>query len=58
MVKVALIEFEKGWGSRVDEIREFDTKELAESFIWEFNSKNTAEVTPDWYMVARLVNEQ
>lgn len=57
MVKVALIEFEKGWGSKVDEIREFDTKELAQAFIEEFNSKNTAEVIPDWYMVARLVNE-
>lgn len=59
-VKVELVEYEKGWDSKVDEVKEFfdnedkTAKQLAEEFIKEYNSKNTAEKTPDWYMIARL----
>lgn len=52
MFKAALLEFERGWGSRVDEIREFETEEERDRFIAEFNAKNTADVAPDWYMIA------
>ncbi len=54
MLKVYLIESERGWGSRVDEVLEFDSKEEAEAYIKEFNSKNTASSVPDWYMYATL----
>ena len=52
--KVALLEFERGWGSKIDEIKGFDTKEEADTFIKEFNSYNTSETVPDWYMIAQL----
>ena len=49
---VYLYEFEAGWGSRVDDIEEYDTYEEAEKRVEEFNAKNTELQTPDWYMVA------
>lgn len=49
---VTLIESESGWGQRVDEIKRFDTEQEATDFVKEFNSKNTADTAPDWYMVA------
>lgn len=55
-VKVLIIESERGWGAKVDEVKEFDTKELAEAFIKEYNSKNTEDTVPDWYMYARLAD--
>jgi hypothetical protein len=55
MVKVNIIESERGWGSKVDEVKEFDTLELAETFVTEFNSHNTEETVPDWYMRAEVV---
>jgi hypothetical protein len=50
--EVHIIESEKGWGQKIDETKEFDTQEQADEFIRQYNSKNTAEVTPDWYMYA------
>lgn len=49
---VHLMEYERGWGSRVDEVLYFDTWEEAHSYIKEFNSKNTEAEAPNWYMVA------
>lgn len=54
-IKVQLWEFERDWGSRLDETREFDSKEEAQTFLNEFNAKNTSEHVPDWYMIAKLV---
>lgn len=54
--KVNIWEYERGWGSRIDEVKEFDTRELAVDFIDRFNSKNTDIVVPDWYMVAKPDN--
>lgn len=50
--KVKIIESELGWGQRVDEIKEFELEEEALLFVKEFNSKNDADKTPDWYMYA------
>jgi hypothetical protein len=47
-----LIESERGWGQRIDEVREFKTEKARDSFIKKFNSKNNEPVTPDWYMYA------
>ncbi len=49
---VTIYEYERDWGSRVDEVKPFDNKEDAIKYKEDFNSKNTAEVAPDWYMVA------
>jgi hypothetical protein len=49
---VNLIEHERGWGSRIDEVKEFPTEQEAMDYVVEFNSKNIAQVVPDWYMVA------
>ena len=53
-VQVEIIESEAGWGAKVDEVKVFDTPQLAAEFIQEFNSKNNESTTPDWYMYARL----
>jgi hypothetical protein len=55
MVKVYIIESERGWGSKIDEVREFETLELAQSFCDDFNSQNTETTVPDWYMRAEVV---
>lgn len=53
--KVEIREYERGWGSKVDEVKEFDTPEQARDFCLEFNAKNDNPVVPDWYMVAVIV---
>ena len=52
---VEIIESERGWGSRVDETLEFDTKEEAIEYCKNYNSKNTEEHAPDWYMRADYI---
>jgi hypothetical protein len=47
-----LIESERGWGQRVDEVREFKTEKKRDDFIKEFNSHNNKPTVPDWYMYA------
>lgn len=54
--KVDYWEYERGWGSKVDSTKEFDTLELAVDAINKFNASNTEEETPDWYMVAKPNN--
>jgi hypothetical protein len=50
--KVNFWEFESGWGRRLDSTEIFDSYEEAEKVKIEFNSQNTEEVVPDWYMLA------
>ena len=52
---VHIIESERGWGSKVDEVKKFPSLEEAEAFVTEFNSHNTEETVPDWYMRAEVV---
>lgn len=49
---VFIIESERGWGQRVDEVKSFDDYDKACEFVKEFNSHNTAASVPDWYMYA------
>ena len=49
---VNLLEYERGWGSRLDAVETFDTYEEAKKYKDDFNAKNTEEVVPDWYMIA------
>lgn len=51
--RVVVIESERGWGAKVDEIRRFPTQELAAAFVKEFNSRNPDGPAPDWYMQAQ-----
>ena len=50
---VEVIECERGWGCKVDEVRYFDNKADEDKFAKAFNSANTDEVAPDWYMQAQ-----
>ena len=49
---VAIIESERGWGQKVDEVKEFDDYDEAKDFVIEYNSRNTSDTVPDWYMMA------
>lgn len=48
------MEYERGWGSKVESIEYFDNDEDAKARVSEFNSHNTATEAPDWYIVASL----
>jgi len=54
--KVYIIESERGWGQKVDEVKEFDTKEEAEAFARAYNRENNPPMadTPEWYMYAKV----
>jgi hypothetical protein len=52
MWKVTIIESERGWGQRVDEVKEFKDYEDAKKFQIDFNKQNNKDAVPDWYMVA------
>ena len=50
--RVDLIEYERGWGSKVDETLYFDNEDEAREYVKTFNARNTATTVPDWYMIA------
>jgi hypothetical protein len=50
--RVDLIEYERGWGSKVDETLYFDNEAEAREYASTFNARNTATTVPDWYMIA------
>jgi len=50
--RVDLIEYERGWGSKIDETIYFDNEAEAREYCKNFNAKNTAKEVPDWYMIA------
>ena len=52
--KVVIIESERGWGQRVDDVKYFDSKKDAEDYCREYNKSNTDDVAPDWYMKAEF----
>jgi hypothetical protein len=51
-IKVPVWEYERGWGSKIDDWMVCLTQEDAAKFVEEFNSINTDTEVPDWYMVA------
>ena len=53
---VNIDEYERGWGSKTDERIGFDTQKQAETYIKNYNAKNTLSTAPDWYMVAKPHN--
>lgn len=56
---VEIIESERGWGSKVDEVKEFRTEAEARAFVKEYNDKYNPPlaITPDWYMIAKYVEK-
>lgn len=54
--KVYIIESEKGWGQKIDEVKEFPSREEAEQFCRKYNAEHNPPMdeTPEWYMYARL----
>ena len=55
---IEILEFERGWGSSLDEEQLFDTKEEATDWCSQYNKKyNNEPVVPDWYMAAFYVGE-
>lgn len=55
-IKVHIIESERGWGRKVDEVMYFDTYEQALKFCRDYNKDNNEKTVPDWYMYAEIVN--
>lgn len=51
---VDIVEYERGWGSKIDETKYFDNELEAKQFAEAYNRKyNTSPTVPDWYMVAQ-----
>ena len=58
MIKVFIIEAERGLGQKIANILMFDSEDTARSFCREYNRKNfPTELKPDWYEFAKLENE-
>lgn len=55
--RVDIIESERGWGTKIDEIKYFDTEDSARAFCKEYNASNTKETAPDWYMRADYIGK-
>ena len=52
-VQVCIIESEAGWGIRIDEVKEFLTREEAIQYAKDYNTEhNPSGETPSWYMYA------
>lgn len=52
--QVIIMEYERGWGSRIADIELYDDEYSAKQRVKEFNNRNTATSAPDWYMIAEL----
>lgn len=53
--RVDIIESERGWGQKVDEVKYFDTEPSAKEFCKNYNARNNENRVPDWYMRADYV---
>lgn len=54
--KVYIIESERGWGSKVEDVLDFPSPEAALQYCKDYNNKHNPpmKLTPDWYMYATL----
>jgi hypothetical protein len=50
--RVDLIEYERGWGSKIDDTLYFDNEAEARKYAADFNARNCDNEVPDWYMIA------
>ncbi len=60
MTKVYIIESEAGWGQKVDETKEFPTREEAIEWAKAYNNKHNPprDTTPSWYMYAEVEGDK
>ena len=49
MFKVVVIESERGWGQKIDEVRKFESADEAWKFHDKVNSHNTEDSAPEIY---------
>lgn len=58
--KVLIVESEQGWGSKVDEVKEFSTLDEATQYVKDYNNKHNppSEKVPSWYMYTRLAGSE
>lgn len=58
--KAHIIEYERGWGIKVDEVRNFNTKEERDAFVKDYNEKYNppSDNPPEWAMYAVAVIEK
>jgi len=51
--RVNIVEYERGWGSKIDETILFDNEAEARQYAIDYNAKHNSQVNvPDWYMLA------
>lgn len=51
--RVDIVEYERGWGSKIDETIYFDNEQEAIKYVKDYNLKwNNIDYVPDWYMIA------
>ena len=50
--RVDIMEYDRFMGSKLDETLYFDNEAEAREHVRNFNSLNTSQTIPDWYMVA------
>lgn len=51
--KVVMIESERGWGQKIDEVIYFDNEAEAKKYVEDYNKEyNNQKFVPDWYIVA------
>lgn len=54
--RVDMVEYERGWGSKLDETLYFNSKEEAQNYANTYNAENNKEaVAPDYYIIAKYV---
>lgn len=53
--KVVIKEYERGWGSKIDDTLYFEEEKNAREYVEEFNKRNTSQTVPDWYTIAEYV---
>lgn len=51
-IVVDIYEYERGFGKRLDGVKEFETPSEAAAFVEKFNADNNKKEVPDWYMKA------
>ena len=53
--RVVIIESERGWGQKIDEVIYFDNEGEAIEYVLDYNDEHNpvVDVVPDWYMIAR-----
>lgn len=51
---VTVVESERGWGQKVDQVALYDNRAEAEAHVKSVNEQNTEEVAPDIYWRASM----